>query len=118
MITGSSFVSYHGNESLIYHNYVNCDLKVKASKILTCERSISDHYATLLMRDGIKPLKPKRQLIKTRSFKKLNPLLFYKECALLPFQQIAADPNLSIHKRAEMIEQSIINIVDIVEKTM
>ena len=75
VITGSSVVSYHGNESLIDHNYVNCDLKVKTSKILTCERSISDHYATLLMLDRIKPLKPKTSTHQNQKFQEIKPLV-------------------------------------------
>ena len=120
VIIGSSFVSNHGNESLIDHNYVNCDLTVKASKILTCERAISDHYATFLTLDKMKPKKPIRKLIKTRNFRKLTPVLFYNDCALLPLKQTATDPNLSINERTEKMDKLIINVVDkhIPEKIM
>ena len=120
VIIGSSFVSNHGNESLIDHNYVNCDLTVKASKILTCERAISDHYATFLTLDKMKPKKLIRKLIKTRNFRKLNPVLFYNDCALLPLKRTATDPNLSIHERTEKMDKLIINVVDkhAPEKTM
>ena len=112
VVVGTSFISNHGNESLLDHNYVNCDLLVDACKILTCDRSISDHYATFLQIGRIKPVKAKRLLIKTRNFRKLNPLHFYNDCSHLPLLQIASDHNLSIHERTEKLDQLIISVVD------
>ena len=76
------------------------------------ERAILDHYATFLTLDKIKPKKPIRKLIKTRNFRKLNPVLFYNDCALLPLKQTATDPNLSINERTEKMDKLIINVVD------
>ena len=60
----------------------------------------------------IKHVKAKRLLIKTRNFKKLNPMHFYDDCSHLPLRRIASDPNLSIHERTEKLHQLIISIVD------
>lgn len=48
-VSGISFVSHMGRESLLDHIYVNKDLSVQYCKIMTCDRSVSDHYAAYMV---------------------------------------------------------------------
>ena len=112
VLAGVSFVSHQGRESLIDHNYVNSNLSIKSCSILTCERSISDHYATLLTLDFIKPASNSRKLITTRNYHKINHISFFNDCSSLPLIETAHDRTLDIHQRVNEIDQLIISVVD------
>ena len=63
---GITFVSYLGNESLLDYNIVSADLTVLQCKILTCDRELSDHYATyLVVKNSI--TRSSRKIIETRN---------------------------------------------------
>jgi hypothetical protein len=108
---GVSFTSYLGNESLLDHNYVSEELKILKTKIFTCERSVSDHYATFLIVD-YQVNKPIRRIITTRLFKKFNAHQFYDNAIHLPFLQIAENKQLSVSDRLVKIESLIIGLLD------
>ena len=112
VLAGVSFVSHQGRESVIDHNYVNSNLSIKSCSILTCERSISDHYATLLTLDFIKPASNSRKLITTRNYHKINHISFFNDCSSLPLIETVHDRTLDIHQRVNKIDQLIISVVD------
>lgn len=108
---GLSFISHLGNESLIDLTFVSDSIPVQRHKILTCERDISDHYATY-MEIGIKKKLLPRTIIESRSFKKFNQQLFYQSAQTVPFLSIASDRSLSIDARTLRIESAISDLVD------
>ena len=96
-----------GKESLLDHNYVDTDLKVLQCHILTCDRDISDHYATYITLSAQTVRKSARKLITSRAYHKFNPIEFFNKAKHLPFLEIANDTSLSVHGRAELIDSYI-----------
>jgi len=111
-VNGVSFTSHQGRESLLDHNYVSNTLNISKCHILTCDREISDHYATYLEINNVATLKEKRKLIRARSFRNFNSTAFYNEVRMIPFLQIVTDKNHSLHIRMKTFEDLIHNALN------
>ena len=110
-VTGITFTSYQGKESLIDHNFVSQSVQVKSCKILTCEKDISDHYATHLVLKSPCEIKP-RELIQFRNYSKLDREAFFCDATQIPFLPMATNTNISIHDRVQYLEESINKLLD------
>jgi hypothetical protein len=104
---GVTFISHLGNESLLDHNYVSKDLTVQQCKILTCDRQVSDHYATYLVVNNFQPERLPRKIIQTRSFHNLNAQTFHESASKLPLLSLVNDKSLSLHERVLKFESHI-----------
>ena len=111
--SGITFTSYLGNESLLDHNYVSDTLSVQQCKILTCDKCVSDHYATYLVVSTPKLKTVPRKLVLTRNFKKLDHPKFYNDACQLPLLEIAADNTISVHEKALRLDQSITDLLNL-----
>lgn len=107
---GVTYISHLGNESLLDHNYVSQTLNVQRCQILTCERNISDHYATFMTISYPNKSKEHRKLIFTRSLAKFEPLHFHREARKLPLLNIASNASFSINEKIELIDSEIYNL--------
>jgi hypothetical protein len=110
---GVTYVSYLGNETLLDHNYVSQNLQVLRCQILTCDRSISDHYATLLQISHSKPSKAPRTIINSRGYHKFDPFRFHQDAIHLPLLRIASSKTLSISERVEQLDSHIQVLLDL-----
>jgi hypothetical protein len=110
---GITFTSHLGNESLLDHNYVSGDLKVAHCKILTCDRSISDHYATYLVVPRSQTQREPRKVIRTRAYHRFDYFAFHRDYSNLPILQIVNDKSKSIHERTLLLESSVSDLLDL-----
>ena len=111
--SGITFTSHLGNESLLDHNYVSDTLSVQQCKILTCDKCVSDHYATYLVVSTPKLKTVPRKLVLTHNFKKLNHQKFYNDASKLPLLEIAADNTISVHEKALRLDQGINDLLNL-----
>jgi exonuclease III len=110
-VQGVTFVSHLGKESLLDLNFVSNSLHVAKCTILTCDKVISDHYATYLVLQSKLTRKP-RKLVETRNYKNFCPEQFYMDATSIPFLMISQDKSLSLHKKMENIDDEILRLLN------
>ena len=111
-VQGVTFVSHLGNESLLDLNFVSKALNVRKCTILTCDRTISDHYATYLIINK-KHIRKQRKLVETRNFSKFNMEQFYYHATKIPFLAISQDKSKSLDEKVSSLDNQILSLLNI-----
>jgi hypothetical protein len=111
-VTGVTFCSFKGNESLLDHIYASKNLEVEKSGILTCDRTVSDHYATFVILKVSKIIRPRRKLIHFRNFKSIDNIAFFNHAKSLPFLQLCSDTSRSLDERIDLFDSLISNLLN------
>ena len=111
-VTGVTFCSFKGNESLLDHIYASKNLEVEKSGILTCDRTVSDHYATFVILKVSKIIRPRRKLIHYRNFKSIDNIAFFNHAKSLPFLQLCSDTSKSLDERIDLFDSLISNLLN------
>ena len=109
LISGPTYTSPEGRESTIDLAFISNSATCTGKGIAVSD--LSDHYFTYCSL-RVKPLKPPRKLINTRSYHKLDRKRFFDDATLVPFHQI---PHISDspHEQALSLENHILSLLDL-----
>lgn len=110
-VTGTTYISHQGNESLLDLNFVSQSLSVNRCKILTCDKTLSDHYATHLTLQ-FPSQTHERKIITTRSYKNIDLDRLYLDVSSHQLDNMSLNPNFSVNQKALCIEECIITSLD------
>lgn len=106
-----TYCSCKGNESLIDHDFASRNLSVLKSGVLTCDRDISDHYATYIVIRAKDIARPRRIIIKYRNFACINYQDCFNQAKELSFLPICCDDSKSLDHSIKEFYSLISNLI-------